>query len=138
MDVRRIEASRRVARPRTELYARLAHLPGHWELAGRWVEPLELNHDGGVVRVKGPFGLHRTMHTRLTETREPECVVGEAHLGATVAAIRWDLEAADGDSTVVTLSARVQRAGPLDRALLALGGRRWLQGRFAATLQRLG
>jgi hypothetical protein len=138
VDVRRIEAARRVPKSREALYQQLAHLPGHWELAGRWVEPVELNHDGGIVRVKGPFGLHRTIRTDLTELREPECVAGEARLGRTLAAIRWDLEAAGPDSTVVTLSAEVRRAGGLDAILLKLGGAHWLRSRFAATLQRLG
>jgi hypothetical protein len=134
----RIEASRRVPKPREELYERLAHLPGHWELAGRWVEPVELNHDGGIVRVRGPFGLHRTIHTELTETRAAECVVGEARIGRTLAAIRWDLQDAGGAATVETLSAEIRQAGALDRLLLALGGARWMEGRFATTLQRLG
>ena len=135
--MRAIEARRHVPRPRDELYERLADLRGHWELAGRWVEPVELRADGGTVLVRGPLGLRRTVHTTLTDARAPECVAGEARLGATRAAIRWSLEAA-GAGTLVTLRADVLAAGPADRALLALGGRPWLRGRFAATLQRLG
>lgn len=135
--MRAIEARRHVLRPRDELYAQLADLRGHWRLAGRWVQPLELREDGGVVRVLGPAGLHRTIHTRLTDLRAPECVAGEARIGRTRASIRWLLEE-DGAGTLVTLSADVLDAGALDRAILALGGRRWMQGRFAATLHRLG
>lgn len=135
--MRPIAARRHVPLGREELYAQLADLRGHWRLAGRWVAPLELREDGGVVRVLGPAGLHRTIHTTLTELRAPECVAGEARIGRTRAAIRWRLEE-DGAGTMVTLRADVVAAGPLDRALLALGGRRWMQGRFAATLQRLG
>lgn len=132
-----MRARRRVERPASEVYAQLADLRGHWDLAGRWVEPLELNHDGGVVRVRGPLGLHRTITTRLTDLRRDECVAGEAAIGHTRARISWLLEP-DGDATYVTLEARVLEAGPLDRALLALGGARWMQGRFASTLKRLG
>ena len=135
--MREVVARRHVARPRGELFAVLAHLPGHWQLAGRWVEPLELRDDGGVVRVRGPLGLHRTIATTLTDVREPECVAGEAQIGTTRARIEWLLEA-DGDGTLVTLRAQVLDAGPLDRALLALGGARWMQGRFGSTLERLG
>jgi hypothetical protein len=135
--VRSIAARRHVPRPRAELYAHLADLRSHWRLAGRWVEPIELREDGGVVRVVGPAGLHRTIHTSLTDARPPECVAGEARIGGTRAAIQWLLEE-DGAGTIVTLRADVLEAGALDRALLALGGRRWMQGRFAATLQRLG
>ena len=132
-----IEARRHVPRPRAELYTQLADLRTHWQLAGRWVEPLELRGDGGTVRVRAPLGLHRTIATRLTETREPERVAGEASLGRTRAAISWLLEP-DGDGTLVTLRAVVEEARPLDRALLALGGAHWMRGRFRATLERLG
>lgn len=133
----RIEARRDVPLPRAELYAELSDLRGHWDLAGRWVEPIELRADGGVVRVRGPLGLRRTIETTLTELREPECVAGEARLGGTRARIEW-LLADDDAGTVVTLRADVLEAGPLDRALLALGGGRWMAGRFRATLKRLG
>src|SRR4051795_11211226 len=104
--MREVVARRRVARPRDELFAVLADLRGHWQLAGRWVEPMELRDDGGVVRVRGPLGLHRTITTTLTELRPPECVAGEATIGATRAAIRWVLEE-DGTGTNVTLQADV-------------------------------
>lgn len=132
-----IRAQRHVARPPTELYAQLADLRTHWRLAGPWVQPLELRADGGVVRVRGPLGLRRTIHTALTDARSPHCVAGEASSGATRAVIRWGLQA-DGDGTMVTLEAQVRAAGRLDRAMLALGGRWWMKRRFAATLQRLG
>jgi hypothetical protein len=135
--VRPIAARRHVPRPRDELYALLADLRSHWTLAGRWVEPLELREDGGTVRVRGPLGVHRTIATTLTDAREPECVAGEAAIGRTRAAISWLLEA-DGAGTFVTLRAHVLTAGPVDRALLALGGRAWMSRRFDATLQRLG
>jgi hypothetical protein len=132
-----IEATRRVPRPREELYAQLADLRGHWRLAGRWVRPLVLEDGGGVVRVRGPLGLHRTITTRLTETRPPECVAGEAVTRGTRARISWDLEDA-GDATVVTLRADVLSASPADRALLAAGGAWWMRTRFVSTLKRLG
>ena len=135
--MRPIAARRHVPRPRAELYALLADLRSHWDLAGGWVQPLELRHDGGTVRVRGPAGLKRTISTTLTHARAPERVSGEARIGATRAAISWLLES-DGDGTIVTLRADVLDAGPLDRALLALGGHRWMRGRFHATLERLG
>jgi hypothetical protein len=131
-----VAARRHVPRPREELYALLADLRSHWKLAGGWVQPLELRDDGGTVRVRGPLRLHRTITTTLTDTRAPELVAGEACIGSTRAAIQWRLEP-DGAGTLVTLRADVLHAGPIDRALLALGGRRWMAGRFAATLKRL-
>lgn len=135
--VRPVAARRRVQRPREELYAQLADLRSHWQLAGRWVEPLELRADGGVVRVRGPLGLRRTITTTVTGALPPERVVGEARMGGTRAVIEWLLEP-DEEGTVVTLRADVRDAAAWDRALLALGGRRWMQARFAATLKRLG
>lgn len=135
--MRSIAARRHVPRRREELYAQLADLRGHWQLAGRWVQPLELREDGGVVRVLGPAGLHRTVHTALTGVRPPECVTGEARIGRTRAVIEWRLEE-DGAGTVVTLRADVVEAGAVDRALLVIGGQRWMRSRFAATLKRLG
>jgi hypothetical protein len=135
--VRPLAARRHVPRPREELYAVLSDLPGHWKLAGRWVEPLELHDHGGVVRVHGPLGLRRTITTSLTDTREPERVAGEAVIGATRAAISWTL-VPEGSGTLVTLRADVLACSPLDRVLLALGGRAWMQRRLASTLHELG
>ena len=42
-----------------------------------------------------------------------------------------------GERTRVRLEATVEQASPLDRVLLAAGGRRWLERRFAAILQTL-
>jgi len=135
--VRPIEARGIVAVPREELFARLADLRAHWRLAGRWVEPVELRADGGTVRLRGPLGLRRTVRTRLLDTVAPERVAGEASIGRTRAAISWTLAEAGG-ATQVTLRADVLDAGPLDRLLLACGGRAWMRGRFASTLRRLG
>lgn len=135
--MRPVVARRLVPRPADELYALLADLRGHWDLAGRWVHALELRADGGTVRVRGPAGLHRTVSTELVALEPPHRVAGLARSGATRAAISWALSASDG-GTLVVLRADVLEAGALDRLLLALGGRAWMNRRFAATLQRLG
>ena len=136
--VRPVAARRHVPRPRDELYALLADLRSHWQLAGRWVQPLALRADGGVVRVRGPLGLRaddqdhadrdaaarggrRRGRDRVHPRRRPLAA------GAPTARARWSRCA----PTCVA-------AGPVDRALLALGGRRWMRARFAATLKRLG
>jgi hypothetical protein len=62
---------------------------------------------------------------------------GTAEVGSgTIARVSWTLQPA-GEHTRVRLAATVERASVLDRALLALGGRRWLERRFAGTLQTL-
>jgi hypothetical protein len=61
---------------------------------------------------------------------------GRADLGSTVGRVRWLIEPARQGSQV-TLSAWVDRASFFDRALLALGGRWWLQRIFVSALERL-
>jgi len=135
--MRPVVASAELALPREVLYERLADLREHWSLAGRWIEPLALQEDGGVVRLRGPLGLRRTVQTSLHERVATERLAGEARVGATVAAIAWTLEASGPSSTRVTLRAELVRATPADRLLLALGGHRWLRAQFAGTLARL-
>jgi hypothetical protein len=134
--VRPVVARATVDRPAAELHALLADLPGHWRLAGRWVQPLVLDDDGGVVRIRGPLGLSRTASTRVLRSEPPSLVAGEARLGSTRAAVTWSL-VPRGERTEVTLRADLLAVSPVDRLLLAVGARRWLAARFAATLQRL-
>ena len=64
-------------------------------------------------------------------------MIGTAELsGGTRARVSWTLAPRLGD-TRVRLAAELDHATPLDRVLLALGGRRWLAHRFAGTLDRL-
>jgi hypothetical protein len=51
--------------------------------------------------------------------------------------VTWTLGLDGGTSTVVTLSAKVEQASPLDRLLLAGGGRAWLESRFERILATL-
>ena len=134
--MRPVVARATVDRPAAELHALLADLPGHWRLAGRWVQPLVLDDDGGVVRIRGPLGLSRTASTRVLRSEPPSLVAGEARLGSTRAAVTWSL-VPRGERTEVTLRADLLAVSPVDRLLLAVGARRWLAARFAATLQRL-
>ena len=87
--------------------------------------------------MRGPLGLERTATTRVVSTESPMAITGTADLsGGTRAVIRWSL-AGDGGATRVELGARLERAGWLDRLLLALGGRMWIRRRFASILQTL-
>jgi uncharacterized protein YndB with AHSA1/START domain len=138
MSSRPIAARRVVAAPPEAVFAVLADLATHWALSDRWTNVVELGADGGTIRLRGPLGLRRTARVTVRERVAPELVEGEARMGAvTRAAVRWELEPAGPGATQVTLIATVERATPLDRALLALGGRRWLAWRFGATLGRL-
>jgi hypothetical protein len=131
-----------VSAPRAAVFGFLARLENHWQLADRWIEVVRLDSeggdgaavDGGAVRVRGPLGLSRTVRTRVLAVQPPGRLRGRAEVGRrTWATITWSLSE-DGEATRVSLSAEVERMGPLDRALWALGGRRWMRRRFAAVL----
>jgi polyketide cyclase/dehydrase/lipid transport protein len=134
-----IEADGLVPAGREAVFAFLADLANHWDLADRWVEVVSITpaHDGGRVAVRGPFGLRRTVDTRVHQLDPPARIEGVAELGTTRALVAWELFEEGPETTRVRLAATVLAAGPLDRLLLASGGRPWLRRRFAGTLARL-
>jgi Polyketide cyclase / dehydrase and lipid transport len=138
MDREPISADGLVPAGREQVFAFLADLANHWDLADRWVEVVSLTpaHDGGRVRVHGPLGLARTIDTQVDHVEPPARIAGTATLGRTRAEVRWELHQ-EGGGTRVHLVATVIAAGPLDRLLLAAGGRAWLRRRFTMTLSRL-
>jgi hypothetical protein len=141
--VTRIAASTLVPEPRSLVFAFLADRNNHWQLAGRRIEPLEIGEDAkgqlsGVVAIRGPFGVRRKARTRIVTMREPRLLGGIAEIGGrTRAEVRWDLDELPGRGTRVVLSASVSSAGRLDRLLLGLGGRVWMERVFAGTLELL-
>jgi hypothetical protein len=136
-------AERDIAAPADTLFAYLADLERHWELADRFIEVVSLERPsdggparGGVVRMRGPLGIRRAARTRVVEADSPTRLAGSAEVGSTTARVSWTLQP-DGDHTRMRLEAMVEHASPLDRAVLALGGRRWPERRFAAILATL-
>jgi Polyketide cyclase / dehydrase and lipid transport len=127
-----------VPAPREAVFAFLAELDNHWLVADRWIDVVRLDGDGdgGRVRIHGPLGLRRTTQTRVLRAEPPAILEGSATLGRTVARVRWELSQ-HHHATLVRLEAEVEQAGPLDRLLLAAGGRRWLRRRFGATVVTL-
>jgi uncharacterized protein YndB with AHSA1/START domain len=128
----------------------LARLDHHWQLMDGSVEVVSLDGDGedgpdrAVVRLHGPLGVRRTVHTRVLEVERPRLLRGRAGIGhrtdggrVTEGEVVWALDP-DGDGTRVRLSATVKCASLSDRAVLALGGHAWLRARFQAALARLG
>jgi hypothetical protein len=117
----------------------LSELDNHWLLADRWIEVVRLedNGDGGHVRIRGPLGLQRTARTIVVDSTADQVIHGTAELsGGTVARIAWHLNE-DVGGTSVRLSGEVERAAPLDRLLLWLGGAAWMRGRFERILGTL-
>jgi hypothetical protein len=120
----------------------LADLEQHVRLAPESVQLLRLSRPAGrpthaLVRLTGPLGIERMASTKLLQTRLANSIAGQARIGKrTVASVRWCVEE-NGAGSVVTLSATVDAASPIDRMVLILGGGRWLARRFDAALERL-
>jgi Polyketide cyclase / dehydrase and lipid transport len=138
-----IEAAAIIPASPEEVFAFLSDLSNHWRLVDRFVEVIELcgppdgPPDSGLVRLRGPLGVRRTVRTRVTASRSPRLIIGTAELGAsTRARVSWTVAGRLGQ-TRVRLAAEVERATVLDRLLLACGGRVWLRRRFAFGLERL-
>jgi carbon monoxide dehydrogenase subunit G len=134
-----VNASQQVRAEREQVFEFLSDLENHWELADGAISVVAVEPgDGGRVRMRGPLGVHRTAVTSLDEIRAPDVIGGTAHVGPrTRAHVTWRLDPDGGRSTVVTLSATVEQASPLDRLLLAGGGRAWLESRFERILATL-
>lgn len=135
-------ASASIGAAAPSLFAFLSDLENHWQLNDRFVEVLSLEgpvgaRTGGVVGLRGPLGLRRSVKTRVLAALEPRRMLGSAVIGRrTHARVSWTIEPR-GRGSRVELAARIESTAPLDRLLLALGGRRWLRRRFVATLERL-
>jgi uncharacterized protein YndB with AHSA1/START domain len=135
-----IEATAVVPAQPEEVFAFLSDLSNHWRLVDEYVHVISLTGDPpdrGVVRLRGPLGVHRTVRTHVTDAESPELIVGMAQLsGGTRARVSWTL-APSGGRTRVRLAAEVETAAWFDRLLLALGARVWLRRRFEFGLTRL-
>jgi hypothetical protein len=136
----RARVSELVPSPPAEVFAFLADLRNHWRLANGVVHVAELEHSepdagGGSIELHGPLGLKRVARTRIARAVEPADGVGGVIEGTaetprgTLVRVAWNLAPAPG-GTLAALDLVVERATPLDRLLLALGGRRWLERRL--------
>ncbi len=136
--MRAIAAQAQVRAPVQAVWALLDDLREHWLLADRWTEVHDIDADGGIIRLRGPAGLRRTVRVRVTRRAPARELEGLAQLGSlTSARVLWELDDAGRGRTRVRLTAEVLAAGSGDRLLLALGARRWLRWRFGVTLTRL-
>jgi uncharacterized protein YndB with AHSA1/START domain len=133
-----IEAIRRVSQPPDRVFEFLSDLRNHWRLEERAF--LELEHVGessGVIRLRGPLGISRTVRTRVLDAERPSRLAGRADLrGGTVGLVAWEIRP-DAAGTRVRLSAEVAEASLADRVLLALGGEAWLSRLFERALANL-
>jgi hypothetical protein len=98
-----------------------------------------MNDGGGVVRVRGPFGLSRVARTQVLVAVEPSTLRGRAEIGrGTIGVVRWAITPTVPGTCHVRFTAEVERASAFDRLLLACGGRWWLARIVRTAVQRLG
>jgi hypothetical protein len=134
---RRIAASVLVPAPQATVFAYLADLGHHWTLSDRFIEVVELDASGGLLRLNAPLRITRLATTRVRDVRPPRVLSGVATVGRRNAArIDWTLEGM-GAVTAVRLEVTVLRVDARHALLLSLGGRRWLRGRFSTVLTQL-
>jgi hypothetical protein len=140
-----ISARRRVPAGAAETFAFLAAPATHQRLQVRGIASLSLDDDprdllsGGAIVLRGPLGLRRAVRTRIALHQPPTRLAGSALTDSgTRAHISWTLRPQPDRSAVVELTAVLGPIARRDRALLAVGGRRWIRHLFAATLRQLG
>lgn len=125
-------------------FAFLVDLRNHWGLTDRWVRVSDLTGPasgptGGWVELHGPLGIRRRVRTTMVDADPPRRMSGLAEvMPHTRAQIAWSLEPVGAAATRVRLEATMLACGRLDRVLLSLGGRRWLEDRFTVAVGRLG
>ena len=134
----RIQSSRLLPHPPERVFEFLSDLRNHWQLEDAFIAVNGVCAGGGDILIRGPLGISRGARTEVVSAVAPTHLRGRAAVGRrTVGLVAWDIAAAGGGSRV-TLSAGVERASLSDRALLVLGGRRWLRRRFEHVLETLG
>jgi hypothetical protein len=122
------------------VYDFLVLLPNHALISGHGLRLDGVADDGrsALISLHGPLGLRRTAFTTVTSLHRPDRFGGRAMVGRrTMAYVHWTIEPA-GTGSRVTLSATIVRAAPVDRLLLAIGGRWWVRRSFARAIALLG
>ncbi len=132
----RIESIRELPHTPERVFEFLSDLHNHWQLEDSFIAVNGVGNGGGRILIRGPLGITREARTEVVEAEAPSRLVGRAVLGTTVGAVAWKI-LPEGDGSLVSLSAEVERASTADRLLLVLGGRRWLRRRFANVLETL-
>ena len=118
--------------PAHAVYGFLEPLANHALFTGRRLRLEGVSADGlgARIAIRGPLGIRRTAHTKVTNLEPPSRFGGTAAVGRrTMAYVHWGIDRA-GAGSRVTLTATIVRAGVLDRLLLALGGKWWLARSF--------
>lgn len=126
-----------VQRPREAVFAFLADLENHWEIAGDGVVARYEQLDERSSRVLfGPPGLRRWATSRITRTEPPRLIEGEAETERSDGTVRWTLEELAPGQTRVRFEQELRPRPVDDRIAVALSGW-WLRRHYRATLARL-
>jgi hypothetical protein len=123
-----------------QVYDFLARLENHWRLNDDYLrlESLRADRRGATITIRGPGGVRRTAHTEVTTALEPRRFGGTVTpTTRTRAGAWWTIEPA-AEGARVALQAEIFPRGIVDRLLLALGGRWWLERRCERVVARLG
>lgn len=121
----------------------LADLDNHLLFHDRHIRIVQLDGDpgarqGGQLHLRGPLGLRRIARTEVLRRQPPHLMTGLARIGdRTVAHVHWALHPHTDEQTRVELTTTITSTSVVDRAMLGLGGRRWLRRRIAGTLATL-
>lgn len=121
------------------VYDFLARLENHFRLNDEYlrVEALRPDRRGATIKIRAPGGLRRTAHTEVTTALPPRRFGGTVTASTrTRAGAWWTIEPSAGRARVA-LEAEIFPRGVVDRVLLALGGRWWLERRCRRVVARL-
>ena len=135
-----VSARRIVEHEPEHIYGFLAELDNHWRLSDRYfrLEELRADRRGARISIRTPCGLRRTAWTTVTTAVAPRRFGGMAvSRGGSRARVCWTIKPSESGA-LVALEAAVWPAGPVDRVLLALGGRWWLRRRLDRVVAGLG
>jgi uncharacterized protein YndB with AHSA1/START domain len=137
--VRTLCAERVVDHPPERVYRFLARLDNHWRLNDEYlrVESLRPDRSGATISIRAPGGLRRTASTEVTTAVPPREFGGIVTTSTrTRAGAWWTIEPSE-EGARVALQAEIAPRGLVDRVLLAIGGRWWLERRCERVVGRL-
>jgi hypothetical protein len=137
--VRTLCAERVVDHPPERVYRFLARLDNHWRLNDEYlrVESMRPDHSGATISISAPGGLRRTASTEVTTAIPPREFGGTVTTNTRTEAGAWWTIEPDEDGARVALQAAIHPRGVIDRLLLAVGGRWWLERRCERVVGRL-
>jgi hypothetical protein len=121
------------------VYDFLARLENHFSLNDEYlrIEALRPDRRGATIEIRAPGGLRRTARTEVTTALAPRRFGGTVTASTrTRAGAWWTIEPRAGGARVA-LEAEIFPRGIVDRVLLALGGRWWLERRCGRVVARL-